>query len=812
MLRLSENTEQKDNHIVRLTSQLLHSIRTAIDPGHQRPDFIMMEKFEADLSQSPAMVINRLIKDKHKGGDKRLGPLSGATGTFAEGAIGFYEIVGSRYLYERGTTPPVGQQDGIYMGYLEKFPKEEKEIIQFFEDQTVSINAHLESEFPAVAESKSGSLLNKAGCTFSSLVVDTTEGSFSLGNMSDSVFYLVTEIVKEYKEGEEREYEITLINELDKPDHPEEAKRALAEGGIITPASPKDCARLGNLAMTAAFGDKLVTGLRRTPKIKAGIKYPPNSYGIFACDGLPEKFSQEEIKAFLINHIKKAKGGASPQSSASALTLEAFRKGSTDNISTLVIDFNKLNALNPGKIFQLAVADGHGSEAHKISHAACAALEPRQAPVQRIAENQEYSFNHKSQCLPFDKLAVHKRREKFNEEEHGWISEEEFIKLWSQKIPDFHTWYHGISPATKRWKIEISQLFYAHCHEKGLKNQNVIYKNKILDALHELKLLPETEELAKKWLKAYFKREDILVAIEAKDKPGSNNSNSDEDTDSSQETETDDEEKTPRIDRIEMVQLPPGKRDSKLTAPTGSDFQSNFKGYDLYLMSKFDIDQCKEIKGNAVILTNENTAYFMIEDKIVIKNEKPHAVESINRQGISSSDSTKPTKYTGSEQVKEKIIKESTLKGGHTHFKLIGKIKDQDLSQYEEPPNTSEIHAFIKDCMKALPELLPDDKELPPILIKATGKELTLREECEIIFMLIDKAYQLKIKSVNSSSLLAHSSNLSKVCNCLYGISVENPAKFYGSLSYAHVTIWGLYIRLTPQAKIEEEEQLHVEF
>lgn len=93
------------------------------------------------------------------------------------------------------------------------------------------------------------------------------------------------------------------------------------------------------------------------------------------------------------------------------------------------------------------------------------------------------------------------------------------------------------------------------------------------------------------------------------------------------------------------------------------------KGYDLYLMSKFDIDQCKEIKGNAVILTNENIAYFMIEDKIVIKNEKPHAVESINRQGISSSDSTKPTKYTGSEQVKEKIIKESTLKGGHTQVK-----------------------------------------------------------------------------------------------------------------------------------------------
>ena len=89
-------------------------------------------------------------------------------------------------------------------------------------------------------------------------------------------------------------------------------------------------------------------------------------------------------------------------------------------------------------------------------------------------------------------------------------------------------------------------------------------------------------------------------------------------------------------------------------------------GYDLYLMSKFDIDQCKEIKGNAVILTNENTAYFIIEGKIVEKNEKPYTVKSINCQGISSSDSTKPKKYTGSKQVKEKIIKESILKGGQS--------------------------------------------------------------------------------------------------------------------------------------------------
>ena len=92
------------------------------------------------------------------------------------------------------------------------------------------------------------------------------------------------------------------------------------------------------------------------------------------------------------------------------------------------------------------------------------------------------------------------------------------------------------------------------------------------------------------------------------------------------------------------------------------------KGHDLYLMSEFDIEQCKEIKGNAVILTDKNTAYFIIDGKIIIKDGKPQAVEGINRQGIKFSDSIGPTKYTDSEQEKEKkVIIESTLKRGYTH-------------------------------------------------------------------------------------------------------------------------------------------------
>ncbi len=557
-----------------------------------------------------------------------------------------------------------------------------------------------------------------AGCTFISLVVDTTVDSFSLGNMGDSTFYLVTETVKESKEEEEKEYKIELINELDTPDNPQEAKRILAEGGVITKFP--NCSRLGPssgaVAMSAGFGDKKIKALRGTFKTKTGIPYPPNSYGIFACDGLREYFSEDEIKAFLVNHIKEAKGEATPQSAARDLTMEAFRKGSTDNISTMVIDFNKLKALNPGKIIQLAIADGHGPKADKISHAACAVLKPRQAPAQIITERREYPFDHGRQCLPMDKLAVHKRHKKFNKEEHGWLSGEQFIALWTQKIPDFHTWYHIISPSTHRFKVEISQLFYAYCYEKWFKGlleedtENQKLKDNILAALNQLRQIPESERLAKEWLKAYFKREKILAALDHKDNySGLNDPETDYDTDSSQE---EDEEKLPRIDRdIELATLFPKP------LPSPGD-------------SKLSVRAWEEVRS--------------------------------------------PSDTISSDAIPE----------------------------------------FLNTCMIQLPELLSGDRELAPIMIeiKAGNEKLTLRQQCETIFKLIDKAYQLKIKSVNSSSFLAHSSLLSKVCNCLHEISVDSPLKFYRSLSSINSTIQGLYFRHTPQQAIQEQETIHTEF
>lgn len=102
--------------------------------------------------------------------------------------------------------------------------------------------------------------------------------------------------------------------------------------------------------------------------------------------------------------------------------------------------------------------------------------------------------------------------------------------------------------------------------------------------------------------------------------------------------------------------------------------------YDLYLMSEFDIGQCNEIKeikasddnaANIVILTNQNTSYFIFKNQFVMNDDKPQVVEGINRQGISPSVSIKPIKYTDSREKEVKIVNESLLKGGHSRVPVL---------------------------------------------------------------------------------------------------------------------------------------------
>lgn len=85
--------------------------------------------------------------------------------------------------------------------------------------------------------------------------------------------------------------------------------------------------------------------------------------------------------------------------------------------------------------------------------------------------------------------------------------------------------------------------------------------------------------------------------------------------------------------------------------------------FDFYVMPAFDSEVCKEIKGNAVILTDINTVYFVMSDKVVLKDEKPVAVEAVNRQNVPVSTSDLPIKVTSPREAINKIIGESLRRG-----------------------------------------------------------------------------------------------------------------------------------------------------
>lgn len=106
----------------------------------------------------------------------------------------------------------------------------------------------------------------------------------------------------------------------------------------------------GGLNMSRSIGDLTITGLIREPEI-AGIKIPGEAFLIMACDGLWDVVSNEaaaEIvaKTFAENpalsqdtQAKAEEVGNNPVAvmAARALRDEAFKRGSDDNISVIVV-------------------------------------------------------------------------------------------------------------------------------------------------------------------------------------------------------------------------------------------------------------------------------------------------------------------------------------------------------------------------------------------------------------------------------------------------------------------------------------------
>ncbi len=85
------------------------------------------------------------------------------------------------------------------------------------------------------------------------------------------------------------------------------------------------------------------------------------------------------------------------------------------------------------------------------------------------------------------------------------------------------------------------------------------------------------------------------------------------------------------------------------------------EGYDLLLVSKHDPIKHQEIKGDAIILSNDNTARFTIGSKILMdETGDPLEVRDVGREGLEVCSSDEPTKYKITKNIKDVIVQEAT--------------------------------------------------------------------------------------------------------------------------------------------------------
>ncbi len=115
--------------------------------------------------------------------------------------------------------------------------------------------------------------------------------------------------------------------------------------------------------------------------------------------------------------------------------------------------------------------------------------------------------------------------------------------------------------------------------------------------------------------------------------------------------------------------------------------------FSLYLVKKFDPEKKCEIKGNAVILDNKNTAYYIkngnvvmkyavpqkehhktLAERLTLRGLLPHTVEKIDRHGIPLSDSDEPQLATAqSEATVRAVIYGAAIRGGY--FSMISEFQ-----------------------------------------------------------------------------------------------------------------------------------------
>ena len=195
--------------------------------------------------------------------------------------------------------------------------------------------------------------------------------------------------------------------------------------------------------------------------------------------------------------------------------------------------------------------------------------------------------------------------------------------------------------------------------------------------------------------------------------------------------------------------------------------------YSLYLMSNFSIEKCKEIKGKAVILTNENKAYFVVDNEIFFddeNDENPQFVIIDNRQEIEFSNSEKPEKYAGSKNI-ENVIQEAISKGGYA--KIDDKVFQEIESDILNTMKDEETFEEFKDLMLSK-DFKIDNENLIPNYDSTEEQRLYLVKDQDFFAFHVLKIFLLsffKDKDKNQfffyQTLMDKTSDLDKISKAL---------------------------------------------
>lgn len=124
-----------------------------------------------------------------------------------------------------------------------------------------------------------------------------------------------------------------------KPSVPAEAARIKERGGKVMTPPGSSCARVnGQLATSRGFGDRgFAKYITAEPDVRCHKVEAGDDFLVLATDGLWDVLSNEQAAA-IVRSCETATGAAR------ALTAEALRLGSLDNITALVVDLRPLHA------------------------------------------------------------------------------------------------------------------------------------------------------------------------------------------------------------------------------------------------------------------------------------------------------------------------------------------------------------------------------------------------------------------------------------------------------------------------------------